>query len=78
MNVGRCRRQSVFNTVGSTEMAKPEDPGSWGGDFLLPISPHLHLGGLRNVVSSPSGVQGEAPATLRFRTFYRLTKSLLV
>jgi len=82
------RRRSVYNIVGSTVMAMPERPkiearrtdkvlGFLGRGCSLPHQ----LGDLWSAaVSSPSGVRGEAlaPATWRFRTFYRLAKSLLM
>ena len=41
-------------------------------------SPPYQLGGQGSTVSSPSEDRGKTPATRRFRTFYRLTKRLLV
>ena len=47
--------------------------GSWGADVPLQLAM-----GVGSAVSSPSWVRDKAPATWRSRTFYRLTKPLLM
>jgi len=60
--------------VGSTEMAEERSWMGRGGDVPLPAI----YKGPGGAVSSPGGVRGDAAAAWRFRTFYKLTKLLLV
>ena len=76
---------------GSKEMARPKGEKSEarraerGGVLVEGMFPSPSDMGLGSGVSSRSGVRGKAPATLQkapatlhFKTFYRLTKALLV
>ena len=80
------RRQSVYNILRSTEIARPKSEagraeicGILGRGCSPPHdvpSPPAREPVKR--LSSSSGVMGEVPSTWQFRTFYRLTKPLLV
>jgi len=65
----------VVVKIGPNSETRKSDKGEFVGSGCSP--PHK-LGGKENAVSSRSGVWGKAPAIWQFRTFYRLTKPLLV
>ena len=78
------RRQSVYNTVavhGHDEARRAKIEARRAGKvkfFREGMFPSHELEGVGSAASFPDGVRGEAPATSRLKTFYRLLLSVLL